>query len=410
MRISTNQLYRDGLSNLMSQQIRVNNLQSQLSSGVKVQYASDDPISFAQIEWLTQRVSSTELMQKNCTNAKNALNLEETILTDCMHNMQRLREIQIRAGDATLSQEQRSALAVEVSDTLTQILGFANSKDNDGSYLFAGGMNSTEPFSLDATGQYVYNGDSTQRFQLISGSLQLAINDPGDSVFMRIPAGNGSFTVANGATNTGAVSASTGSVTNSAAYVPDNYSINFALNSAGKLVTMVQGAASGNVLPPTGLPDDAPVFQAGMSLSFNGMTIELSGVPAVGDSVSIEPAQNISIFDSIQSMIANLNAPYGTGADKSATITTNNQLLTQLDSLMLNITNVISNLGSRLNQVDTCSNANEELIVTSKITLKNLTEIDPVVVATEFNQELVNLQAAQQSFVHIQNLSLFNFI
>jgi flagellar hook-associated protein 3 FlgL len=226
MRISTNQIYQNGLNGLLYQQERVNTLQEQLNSGVKVKYASDDPISYAQIEWVNQRVSTTELLQKNCTNAQNALNLEEAVLTDCTNNLQRLREIQIQAGNGTLSQIQRQALAVEVSDTLTQLQALANSKDNDGNFLFAGAQTSTRPFSLDASGQYVYNGDSTQRFQLIAGNLQMAINDPGDSIFMRIPSGNGDFSIKSPSTpNTGTGTLSTGSVTNATTYVADDYTI-----------------------------------------------------------------------------------------------------------------------------------------------------------------------------------------
>jgi flagellar hook-associated protein 3 FlgL len=410
MRISTNQVYQNGLSSLLCQQERVTKLQEQLATGLKVRFASEDPISFAQIEWLTQRVSTTELLQKNCMNANNALSLEESVLTDCSNNMQRLREIQVEAGNGALSEIQRQALAVEVTDILTQLQAFANTKDNDGNYLFAGGQTSVEPFTLNASGQYVYNGDSTQRFQLISGSLQIAINDPGDGVFMRIPGGNGSFSIAGAATNTGTGSISTGSVTNFSTYFPDNYTISFTLNTAGSLVAMVSGTTSGNVIPPSGLPDDAPVYQQGMSLSFNGMTVQVSGMPEDGDTFSVTPAQNVPLFSTIQSMIANLNLPYGTAVEKAATVTENNQLLAQLDSALKNITDTIATIGSRLNQVSNSQSANEDLIFSSNVILKDLRETKPEVVATEFNQELVNLQAAQQSFVRIQSLTIFNYI
>lgn len=410
MRISTNQVYQNGLSNLLLQQERVTKLQGQLASGIKVQFASDDPISYAQIEWMSQRVSTTELLKKNCMNASNALNLEEAVLTDCTNNLQRLREIQVQASNGTLSQTQRQALSVEVTDILNQLQGFANTKDNDGDYLFAGGQTATEPFTLNSSGQYTYNGDSTQRFQLIAGSLQIAINDPGDGIFMRIPGGNGTFSVSATATNTGTGSVSTGSVTNSAAYVADDYTISFALNTAGSLVAMVTGAASGNVIPSSGLPDDAPVYQEGMALSFNGMSMQVSGMPEPGDTFSVTPAQNVSLFSTIQDMITNLNLPFGTAVEKAATVTENNQLLAQLDNALDSIIETVSNIGSRLNQVSNSQDSNEDLIETSEITLKFLRETDPAAVATEFNLQLVNLQAAQQSFVRVQGLSVFNYI
>ena len=50
---------------------------------------------------------------------------------------------------------------------------------------------------------------------------------PGQSVFMNIPAGNGTFTTAVGAANTGSATIDPGSVVNPAAWVPDTYTITF---------------------------------------------------------------------------------------------------------------------------------------------------------------------------------------
>lgn len=66
MRISTNQIYQNSLSSLLLKQERVAKLQEQLSENfLKVRYSSDDPIAFAQIELMNQRISITELLQKS---------------------------------------------------------------------------------------------------------------------------------------------------------------------------------------------------------------------------------------------------------------------------------------------------------------------------------------------------------
>ncbi|CAM2929371.1 flagellar hook-associated protein 3 FlgL [Legionella steigerwaltii] len=412
MRISTNQIYQNSINSLLQKQAQVAKLQEQLDENfLKVRYSSDDPIAFAQIELMNQRISFTELLQKNRESADSALSMEESILNDCTTSLQRLRDIQVQAGNATLSEEDRKALAIEANIILNELVDYANTKDINGDYMFAGGQTSTMPFSVNASGQYVYNGDSTQRFQLVGNSLQMAINDPGDGLFMRIPDGNGSFSIKQtGTLNTGTASVNAGSVSTPSAYVPDNYTMSFALNSQGNLVVMVSGAASGNVIPPTGLPDDAPLYQDGMTVSFNGMEMAVSGTPAPGDAFLITPSQNESVFATIQDMINNLNQPYTTATQKAATITVNNQILAQIDSALSTILDARANLGSRLNQLQHADEANSDLIEQSKITLKRLQEVDPLVAASEFKQELYNLEVAQQSFVLIQGLSVFNFI
>lgn len=412
MRISTNQIYQNSLSSLLLKQERVAKLQEQLSENfLKVRYSSDDPIAFAQIELMNQRISTTELLQKNRESADSALSMEESILNDCTTSLQRLREIQVKAGNATLSEQDRKALAIEANIILNELLDFANTKDINGDYMFSGGQTSTVPFSINSSGQYIYNGDSTQRFQLVASSLQMAINDPGDALFMRIPNGNGSFTIKQtGTPNTGTASLNTGSITTPSAYVPDDYTMGFALNSQGQLVVMVSGAVSGNVIPPTGLPDDAPLYEEGMAVSFNGMEIKVSGMPNPGDAFLINPSQNESVFATIQNMINNLNQPYSTATEKAAATTVNNQILAQIDSSLTTILDARANLGARLNQLEHAETANADLIEQSKIILKRLQEVDPLAAATEFKQELYNLEVAQQSFVLIQGLSVFNFI
>ncbi|MBL7481091.1 flagellar hook-associated protein FlgL [Legionella bononiensis] len=411
MRISTNQMYQSGLNNLLDLQGRVLKLQSQQSSGLKVESPSDDPVASAQIELMNHRIGATELLQKNRQSVESALSLEEGILSDAISSLNRLREIQIQAGNGALSEEDRKALSVEAKNLLGQLLDYANTKDSNGNYMFSGGKSFVQPFSINGTGQYVYNGDSTQRFQAVTHSLQVANNDTGDNVFMRIPNGNGTFTIKQTATpNTGTAVVSTGSVVNPLAYVSDNYTMSFALNTQGKMVVMVSGTASGDVIPPTGLPDDAPLYQEGSVISFNGMEMTVSGTPQAGDSFAIAPSKNESMFSTVQRMIANLNKPYKTAVDKAATETENNQLLAQLDKAFSHISEVQADLGARLNQLESADNANKNLLDTSAAALKLLREIDPVKVATEFNIQVLNLQIAQQSFVRIQGLTLFNYI
>jgi len=411
MRISTNQIYQRALEGLLTQQARSSKLQEQLATGLRVRSPSDDPVASAQIELLSQRISTTESMQKNRQSVEGALQYEESVLSDMVTTLHRLREIQVQAGNSAFSESDRKSLGLEAQSLLNQLQDGANTKDSNGNYMFSGGQTGTQAISLNASGNYVYNGDSTQRFQAVTGTLQIANNDPGDNLFMRIMNGNGRFSVMQtGAPNSGTAVASTGSVVDNSSYVPDDYTLSFATNTQGDTVVMVSGAVSGNVIPATGLPDDASVYKEGEVVSFNGMEITLTGVPNSGDSFSIQPAKNESVFSTLQRMITNLNKPFSSATDKAATFTENNQILAQLDRAENNILSHQSDIGARLSQLDSVEKVNANLIDTSKEVLKQLKEIDPIEVASQFNMQLINLQAAQQSFVKIQGLSVFNYI
>lgn len=408
MRITTNQIYLRGLNNMMDQQTRVNKYLEQ-SSGKRVQTAADDPIAAAQISLMRQRIESTTQLEKNRSTAESTLSLQESVLYNGVNVLQRIRELQVQAGNNSLSESDRKSLGDEISVLLDQMLDLGNSKDSNGNYLFSGSKTETTAFTKTGSGQFTYNGDDFQRFQSVSSGAKIAISDPGSDIFMRIKNGNGTFTVSQ-IGNTGTASSTSGSLVDATAYIPDNYTLQFALNSSNQMVYLVSGASTGAVIPLTGNVDDAPLYQSGQTVSFNGMEITLSGDPVAGDSFSIAPAANESIFSTISRMVTNLNKPFVTASDKANTQTEHNQLLDQLDSGLNNLLDFQAKTGARLNQLQMVEQLNGDVIQTSTDTMSQLEDADMAEVAVQLNLQMIYLQAAQQSFVRIQNLSVFNYL
>ncbi|ASQ45588.1 flagellar hook-associated protein FlgL [Legionella clemsonensis] len=411
MRISTNQIFMRGLNNMLAQQVETLKLQQQMSSQKKLQSPSDDPITAAKIDLMKQRINSTERLQKNRDAALSALSHEESTLSNVVNVLQRVREIQVQAGNTSLSEADRKALGEEAHSLLGQLQGLANTQDSNGYFLFSGGKTATQAITRDVNGQFIYNGDETQRFQAISGGLNVAVNDNGSDLFMRILNGNGYFTVSQTATpNTGSAAVNSGTVVDVAAYVPDDYTMQFVLNSANELVVMVSGVNSGSVIPPSGVPDDAPLYQEGATVTFNGIQITVTGKPDVGDAFSIQPSQNESVFSTVDRMVINLNRSFLTAADKAVVETENHQLLDQLDAALDNILAFQAQVGARLNQLDIAEQVNGDVLQTSQETLSSLEDINLAEVAVKLELQQVYLQAAQQTFAKIQGLSLFDYI
>ncbi|KTC77973.1 flagellar hook-associated protein FlgL [Legionella brunensis] len=411
MRISTNQIFMRGLHNMLAQQVETLKLQQQLSSQKKLQSPSDDPISAAKIDLMKQRINGTDRLQQNREAALGALSFEESTLSNIINVIQRVREIQVQAGNSSLSEADRKALGEEAKSLLGQLQGLANTQDSNGYYLFSGGKTATQAITRDINGQFIYNGDETQRFQAISSGLDVAVNDNGSDLFMRILNGNGYFTVGPTAIpNTGSAAVNSGSVVDVAAYVPDDYTMQFVLNSQNELVVMVTGLSSGSVLPTTGNPDDAPLYQEGTTVTFNGIQVTVTGMPAVGDAFTIKPSENESIFSTVDRMVTNLNRSFLTTTDKAVVETENNQLLDQLDAALDNILAYQAQVGARLNQLDVADQVNGDLIQTSQETLSSLEDVNLPEVAVKLELQRIYLEAAQQSFARIQGLTIFNYL
>lgn len=396
---------------MLDQQALALRIQQQVSSGKRVLSPSDDPIAAAQISLMKQRVQANEGLEQNRQSAEFTLKSEESIISSAVGIMQKLRTLQIQAGNPAMTEDNRKSMATEAQVLLNQLNDLANSKDENGNYLFAGSKTTIQPFTLDSNGNYVYNGDETDRYQDVSNGIRLAVNDNGSDLFMRIPGGNGQFSIGHsGAANTGTAVLDTGSVTDPGSYVADNYTLSFAKNSANQLVVMVTGANSGNVLPASGLADDAPVYQEGMSVNFNGMGVKVTGAPNEGDSFTLQPKENMSIFATVQAMIDNLKQPFTTPADKASVQTENNQVLSQLDASMAKLINAQSDLGARLQQLDMAKVINKNAIDEGTIVISQLEDVDMTSAIANLNQQILFLQAAQGSFAKIQSISALDYM
>lgn len=84
--------------------------------------------------------------------------------------------------------------------------------------------------------------------------------------------------------------------------------------------------------------------------------------------------------------------------------------LTDIDSAMSKIDRVRAKIGSRQNAIEEQRNSNAAVDESLQQSRSNLQDLDFAEAISRFNQQLLALQASQQSFARIQNLSLFNFL
>ncbi len=84
--------------------------------------------------------------------------------------------------------------------------------------------------------------------------------------------------------------------------------------------------------------------------------------------------------------------------------------LSDLDAGLGRILDIRAQVGARINASDTQKKANEDFLVTMKTTRSEVRDLDYAEAVSRFQQQLTALQASQQSFAKIQDLSLFKFI
>ncbi len=401
MRISTSQTYQQAISNILDQQAQLIKTQLQLGSGRRLLTAADDPAAASQILGVQQTLSSTTQYQANGNAVRARLGLEESALTNVGELLQHVRTLAVQANNATQTNETRAAIAVEVRARLDELLALANTRDANGEYLFAGFQGKTQPFSVTASGAYAYNGDQGRRYLQVGPARQIAVGDPGSTVFQAIRNGNGTFVTAHNSGNAGTGVISPGAV--SGTFVSDTYTLSFTqVLSTDPITYTVTGAVSGVVASGT--------FSSGAAISFNGAQISVSGTPANGDSFTISPSANQDMFTTLKNLAVALETPVSGAAAQAKLHNSMNRALTDLDQALGKVLEIRAGVGARFNAVDNQQDQHEHLSVELQKTLSSLQDVDYAQATSLLNRQLLALQAAQQAFVKTQNLSLFNYL
>jgi flagellar hook-associated protein 3 FlgL len=399
MRISTQSMSALAVSSMVDQQAQLAKLQAQVASGKKVSTPADDPVAAVHILELERAQSESEQFGKNSDQVKSRLTQEEQALADTSTLLQRVRELAVQAGNtATLSNSDRQSLAAEMVQRRQQLTDIANRKDGSGEYLFAGLSTQTQPFSNSAGGNVVYQGDQASRVVQVSSSERVADGNSGYDVFMNLPAGNGTFSTGVKPLNTGSGIISTGSVIAKAAWVPDTYTVSF------------PSANAWQVLDGSSAVIASGTYTAGSAISFNGVQVNITGTPAAGDSFTVAASAKEDMFTSLDRMIAALQRPSGDAASAARLSTDMTRTLQQMDQANDNILGIRAQVGARLNQLDDAGTARDNLNLDLATSLSNLRDLDYAKALTTMNQRLVGLQAAQQAYTKISQLSLFHYL
>ena len=183
----------------------------------------------------------------------------------------------------------------------------------------------------------------------------------------------------------------------------------FTVLSPGYAVTDTTTATK--VLPAPPATGRVP-FVDGQAISFGGMQVAIQGTPAGGDTFSVAPSANESIFKTISDLVATLKAGTATPANGGGTRLANslNHALTSLDNSLNNVLTVRSSLGARLNEISSLQTMGDNLGLQYKQALSQLQDVDMTKAISDLTQQKLGLQAAQQSFAAVSTLSLFSYL
>jgi flagellar hook-associated protein 3 FlgL len=409
MRISTLSIYGNATAQLNSLQSALARTQQQLSTNRRILTPADDPVASARALEVSQSKEMNAQFATNRASARSSLTTVEGALQNAGNLLQDIQQLTVTAGNGTMLPQDRAVLATELEGRLQDLLGVANSTDGAGGYLFSGYMATTQPFT-ETPGGAAYQGDQGQRQLQVGASRKMPLSASGAAIFENNPTGNGTFQTQANPNNTGAAIISSGAVTDRAlANAGRDYKLTFAVTGTPAVTTYsVVDTTTGTDVAVPG--QTAIAYEAGKTISFGGLSFDIKGVPANGDSFTAKPSEKQSVFTTVTDLIAALRAP-ADGSTGMAALT--NKLNTAMDNLKSahdNVLTVQASVGAHMKELDYLDSAGDDLDIQYAATLGDLQDLDMVKAISDFSMQQTTLQAAQMSFKTMSGLSLFNYL
>lgn len=414
MRISTEQVFRSGSDVMQRAQAELNRTGLQLSTGKRILSPSDDPAGATQSAQFRNIIESIEQYQRNADLAQPRLQQEEWAIAGVADQLQRVRELMVAGANDSQTNETRGYMAQEIREIRDAIFDVANTKDPNGEYLFAGTQSLATPFELDRNGVVSYvgaDGEGSVREIAITPIRKVSIGDNGADVFMNIKENDGrvSAEVTRGAGPRGSLVIEKTEVSDLSSFLTgtnatDEFEISFQTAADGTLQYQVDNLTQGST--PIGLTDYAP----GTPIEFAGRSLILSGDPNPNDTVSSRPAQNVSLFQTLDAIAIAFETPVGGTSSRADLTNAVNRGIADIDASFNHLSEVRATIGTRLQVIDAQTDLNEGRRVDLRSTLSELEDLDYAEAISRFKFQEVALQAAQQSYVQTNRLSLFNFI
>jgi flagellar hook-associated protein 3 FlgL len=396
MHISTSNSYNTSLDSLITRQATLSSTQEQLTTGKRVNRASDDPAAAARAERALAAEQRTVANLRGVDASDNAMTLTDSALSDAGELLQQAREAMVAGGNASYTDAERTTLANQLSGLRQQLLTVANRTDGSGTYLF-GGQGASQPPFADVPGGVAYQGAAGQA-QAASGE-PLPLTTDGASAWMTARTGNGVFAT-RAMTSTGTAWIGGGSVTDPSAVTGSTYLVQFSVSA---------GATTYSVLKD-GLPTAQTnlAFTPGQSIQVDGLSAAINGQPANGDAFELAPSSaSLSVFDTIDKAIADLKTPGRSGSQIAQTNAAN---LGNLDAVLGQMLATRAQVGATLNRGDAVSGRLSALKLSSQTERSNASDLDMTQAISDFSNQQTGYDAALKAYSLVQKLSLFNYL
>lgn len=180
MRVASSQYQSLINISLQQNQERINYVTQQMSSGLRIQLPSDDPIGNVRISRLTREQAMVEQYQDNIATVKVRLLKNENYLSSMVADMGQARDLLVWAADGSNTPDDLNAMTQSLAAMRDSVLYTANLQDQEGRYMFSGTATDQPPIKYDAAAapgsRYSYVGNTDSQTVVVGNGVTQAAN------------------------------------------------------------------------------------------------------------------------------------------------------------------------------------------------------------------------------------------
>ncbi len=181
MRITNNQMYENLMSGINKQLKIKNDSNASIASGTRFQRPAQAGLDYKTSLDLRHTQSQIQGSLESLTIAESRLSASQTMLSDISNVLKRAQTLAVQQASGQIGPQEHAATVNEVNHLLDQVANSAN-QQWQGEFLFSGTAVGTQPFSVDGSGVYQYQGSNQDRTVSVSTRQSINSNIRGDEV------------------------------------------------------------------------------------------------------------------------------------------------------------------------------------------------------------------------------------
>jgi len=171
-----NNIFSTSNSRLNKQLFDVN---KQIASGLKIQYASDDVRTFTETMRLDNELATIGQVKKSTESGYKIANQTDVTMNEFTGSMNRMRTLLVQASNDTNDSTSRDAISAELRGIEKNLISLANTSIN-GQFLFSGSAVNVKPIGSDGT----YQGNDIAMNAFLGSNNQQKYNITGSELFL----------------------------------------------------------------------------------------------------------------------------------------------------------------------------------------------------------------------------------